>query len=240
MAKDPATLWYWNDWHGGTITFSRHLKGCYVDLLYAQFNEGHLSLDEIKTVLGSDFGSAWPTLQKKFKVDNDGLFYNERAEIEKNKRIAFTESRKNNLKSHKQPHMKTHKESLMENENENRNRNEIKGVQGDSKKVLKKTGLIVDETISDWEHWGKMIVEERDQFWNGRKVSQDEMDAFISIAIRCEWKMETQQSFRTTLNGFKLKSANGKEFQNGTIVNKKQQHTANIAKSVIEHYGLDQ
>lgn len=119
MAKDPATLWYWNDWHGGTSTFSRHLKGCYTDLLHAQFNNGHLSLDEIKTVLGSDFGSSWPTLRKKFAVDNDGLFFNERAELEKNKRIAFVESRKNNLKSHKEEHMNTHKDSLMENENRN-------------------------------------------------------------------------------------------------------------------------
>src|SRR5688572_2070648 len=68
MAKDPACLFYWGDWQGGTITFSRHLKGCYMDLLTAQFNNGPLSLDEIRTVLGSDFGQHWPTLQKKFEV----------------------------------------------------------------------------------------------------------------------------------------------------------------------------
>lgn len=99
MAKDPATLWYWNDWAGGTITLARHLKGCYMDLLNAQFNSGRLSLDEIRTVLGSDFGSSWPTLQKKFKQDNQGLFFNDRAEKEKNKRSSYTESRRNNFKS---------------------------------------------------------------------------------------------------------------------------------------------
>lgn len=73
-------MWYWADWHGGTFTFSRHLKGCYMDLLYAQFNSGRLSLEEIKTILGSDFGPAWPTLQKKFIKGPDGLFYNEKLE----------------------------------------------------------------------------------------------------------------------------------------------------------------
>lgn len=125
MAKDPATLWYWGDWQGGTSTFTRHLKGCYMDLLNAQFNNGHLSLDEIKTVLGSDYGSSWPTLQKKFKEDSQGLFFNERAEFEKNKRIAFTESRKRNL-THKEDQVNNHMAPHMENENRNINTNETK------------------------------------------------------------------------------------------------------------------
>lgn len=72
-----------------------------MDLLAAQFNTGHLALDEIKTVLGSDFGNMWPTLQKKFKTDANGLFYNERLKEEKEKRQNFTESRRNNLLSKK-------------------------------------------------------------------------------------------------------------------------------------------
>ncbi len=89
-AKDPAVLWYWNDWHGGTITFSRHLKGCYMDLLYAQFNNGHLSLEEIRTVLGTDF-SHWDTLQKKFARDAAGKFFNEKLDRVKAERKAFSE-----------------------------------------------------------------------------------------------------------------------------------------------------
>ncbi len=108
MAKDPATLWYWNDWHSGTITMSRHLKGCYMDLLHAQFNSGRLSIEEIKTVLGNDFAS-WGALSKKFLKDENNLFYNERAEQEQMKRKKFSKSRRENLMA---PHM--------ENENENR------------------------------------------------------------------------------------------------------------------------
>jgi len=113
MAKDPAVLWYWNDWQGGTVAMTRHLKGCYMDLLHAQFNLGRLSLAQVKTVLGGDFGT-WPILQEKFKRDADGNYYNEKAEKEKEKRLKFTESRRNNLKSSIcDPHMVNH----MENEN---------------------------------------------------------------------------------------------------------------------------
>lgn len=194
MANDPATLWYWGDWHGGTITFSRHLKGCYMDLLYAQFNNGHLSLEEVKTVLGSDFGSSWPTLQKKFKTDSNGLFFNERAELEKNKRMAFTESRKNNLKSHKKPHINNHKPPLMEN----KDRNEIENVN------------------EDWLRWGEKILKEEDQYWEqmkGRKISQSDLDNFLSVAIRNDWKMESQQAFRYTLKGFQPMKMNGQKIE---------------------------
>lgn len=81
MAKTPAVLWYFNDWNGGTITLSRFIKGCYIDLLHAQFNNGRLSLEEIRNVLGSDF-SAWGTLSKKFAVDETGKYFNVRLEHE--------------------------------------------------------------------------------------------------------------------------------------------------------------
>ena len=108
MARDPAVLWYFNDWQGGTITLSRHLKGCYMDLLHAQFNSGHLSIEEIKTVLGSDFGQSWPTLQKKFVRDEStGLYYNARLIFEAEKRKSYGSSRRENLQGKKisSPHM---------------------------------------------------------------------------------------------------------------------------------------
>jgi uncharacterized protein YdaU (DUF1376 family) len=121
MAKDPATLWYWNDWQGGTSTLTRHLKGCYMDLLHAQFNSGRLSLAQIKTVLGADFGAAWPDLQEKFTKDDSGKFYNQRAEDEKLKRSKYSESRRSNRQK-KPPdgsyvnHMIGHMENRNENE----------------------------------------------------------------------------------------------------------------------------
>lgn len=96
QGSNPTVDWFFNDWAGGTSILSRHLKGCYMDLLHAQFNNGHISLDEIKTVLGSDF-SAWNTLQKKFATDEKGLFYNKRLEKEILKKKSYSKSRKKNL-----------------------------------------------------------------------------------------------------------------------------------------------
>jgi len=144
MAKDPSVLWYWNDWQGGTITLSRHLKGCYMDLLHAQFNNGHLSLDEIKTVLGSDFGSTWPTLQKKFKTDEKGLFFNERLVFEIDKRSKYSKSRRDNLKG------KVHMYPHMENENEIRKLEFIRNVE------LRKGDFSEKLIISFKEYWLEM------------------------------------------------------------------------------------
>lgn len=95
MAKDPAINWYFDNWDGGTKLFTRHQKGCYMDLLSAQFHSGPLSLENIKTVLGSDFQASWPVISKKF-AEKNGFFFNERLEAERQKRIAYSESRSKN------------------------------------------------------------------------------------------------------------------------------------------------
>lgn len=109
---------------------SRHHKGAYMDLLMAQFNNGHMTLQEIKTLLGKEDEILWEEiLSKKFIQDQEGKFFNEKLEKEIIKRKRFTESRTNNLKgspsdmsSHTASHMRDH----MENENEIENGNEKK------------------------------------------------------------------------------------------------------------------
>ena len=123
MGRDPAFLFYPGDWLGGTMTLTRSHKGAYMDLLMAQFNSGRLSNNEIKTVLGLDYETMWNTvLKKKFKVDSDGLFYNEKLENETIKRRNYTANRRDNLRgkcvSHMEPHMNKHMNKHMENINE--------------------------------------------------------------------------------------------------------------------------
>lgn len=123
MAKDPAFLFYPGDWLGGTMTFSRSHKGAYMDLLMAQFNQGHLALEDVRVILNGDFESMWESkLKSKFKEDENGCFYNERLDIEYNKRKKFSASRRGNLGkkevllgSHMGPHMDSHMENRDEN-----------------------------------------------------------------------------------------------------------------------------
>jgi len=122
MNKDPAFLFYPGDWLGGTMTFNRSHKGAYMDLLMAQFNNGHMEPQDIKTVLGIDFDEMWEKkLKSKFVKDGDGKYYNSKLENEVLKRKKFTESRRKNLLGEKS-HMDNHMSSHMENENENVNK----------------------------------------------------------------------------------------------------------------------
>lgn len=130
MGKDPAFLFYPNDWLGGTIGMTFEEKGAYMELLMMQFNRGHMT----EHMIGQVVGQNWLTLKSKFIQDENGLWYNERLDEEKNKRQAYTESRRNNKKGVNQftkkeqkkvGHMTTHMKGHMENENVNENKDVI-------------------------------------------------------------------------------------------------------------------
>lgn len=88
--KNPAINWYFDNWFGGTMGMNRHQKGCYIDLLGLQFQLGHLSIEQIKNILGADFNQ-WNNLKVKFREDEEGNFFNERLETEILKRKSFSE-----------------------------------------------------------------------------------------------------------------------------------------------------
>lgn len=127
MAKDPAFLFYPNDYIGGTLGMTFEEKGAYMELLMMQFNRGHMT----EHMIGQVIGQLWVTIQDKFSQDNKGLWYNKRLEEEQNKRKAFAESRRNNVSGKnqysKKPKKKTgHTTSHMEDED--RNENKVKNV----------------------------------------------------------------------------------------------------------------
>jgi len=123
MAKDPAFLFYPNDYLGGTMGMTFEEKGAYIELLMLQFNRGHMT----EHMIGQTVGQLWVNIKDKFIQDDKGLWYNERLEIEKEKRQNFTNSRRNNILGINQYTKKNknefgHMTSHMENENRNRNR----------------------------------------------------------------------------------------------------------------------
>lgn len=134
MGKDPALLWYPSDWKDGTELMTFEEKGAYMTLLMAQFSVGKLSEEQIKKLLGNDFKGLWDSIKHKFAQTDDGCFYNIRLQEEKEKRVRYTESRKNNKKGknqycgghmtdHTTKHMTDHMNGHMENRNRNININ---------------------------------------------------------------------------------------------------------------------
>jgi len=123
MSKDPAFLFYPNDYIGGTMGMTFEEKGAYIELLMMQFNRGHMG----GHMVGQAIGQLWDTVKVKFIQDSKGLWYNERLEQEQNKRKSFTDSRKNNLLGKNQHTDKGgHKTDHMEDENEDVNKSKNK------------------------------------------------------------------------------------------------------------------
>ena len=85
MSKDPAFLFYPNDYIGGTMGMTFEQKGAYVELLMLQFNRGHMTLCEIKQVLNHKNDHLWNAIKSKFIIDDKGMYYNERLESEQKK-----------------------------------------------------------------------------------------------------------------------------------------------------------
>jgi len=122
MAKDPAFLFYSQDFYTGTATMSFEDKGKYITILCLMHQQGRMSEETIRFLVGS----VSVNLKNKFMIDSNGLWYNERLEEEAEKRRKFTESRRENglqggrPKKEEKPLAK-HKVNLMEDENENVN-----------------------------------------------------------------------------------------------------------------------
>ena len=89
--KDPAFLFYPNDYIGGTMGMTFEEKGAYIDLLMTQFNRGHMTSHMISHMLGQKYDQIWEVIKSKFIQDESGNFYNERLEYEQKKRKSFTE-----------------------------------------------------------------------------------------------------------------------------------------------------
>jgi len=123
--KDPAVLFYTSDFLTGTFNLTNEQVGKYIRLICFQHQHGRIPPDDFERMTEGDHKIA-----RKFNVDENGCFYNERLEVEIVKRSKFVESRRNNLhgnkKQHMNKHMLQHMDAHMENENININNN--KGV----------------------------------------------------------------------------------------------------------------
>ncbi len=169
MSKDPAFLFYPADYIIGTIGMSFEEKGAYMELLMMQFSRGHMT----SLMIGQVVGQLWDKIKDKFVQDENGLWYNERLEMEKMKRISYTESRRNNMSGinqystkdkNKQGHMTSH----MKDENENKDDNE----KGDEK------GKVTFEMF--WDLYDKKVDRAvAESKWN--KLNQKEQQDIMTF-----------------------------------------------------------
>jgi uncharacterized phage protein (TIGR02220 family) len=119
MAKDPAFLFYYQDFLVGTSFLTLEEVGAYIKLLCFLADKERLSEEQILKKIPAHI---WDSICCKFEKDETGYF-NRRLRTEVEKRKNYTESRRKNL--HMSVHMTTHMKPHMENENEDINEKEI-------------------------------------------------------------------------------------------------------------------
>jgi hypothetical protein len=150
MAKDPAVLFYTQDFLVGTITMTNEQRGKYITLLCLQHQKQKLTLKDLQMYLTDEDIE----VAEKFPIQSDGYYYNLRMFEEATKRKNYTESRRNNRKKKDEVDISLLSKSYvnrMENENEDVNVNVNTLV---NKNENKNVNVIVDESVSslfsDW------------------------------------------------------------------------------------------
>jgi len=139
MAKDPAFLFYSQDFYTGVSTLNFEDRGKYISILCIMHQKGRLDEKTIWLLVGSVSVS----LKSKFSIDENGFWYNSRLEMEVEKRRKYSESRRNNGLQGGRPPKKTEKAygyrmlNHMEDVNENENK-EKKGGMGEKKEKAEK------------------------------------------------------------------------------------------------------
>jgi len=101
-------------------------RGAYITLLCLSFSE-RLNLQDIQQVLGTSFDRVWPRISSKFEVDEKGLFFNARWELEKAQRAAYMERMRENGQKGGRPKReeKNQQDNQQDNLNQNLNDNHI-------------------------------------------------------------------------------------------------------------------
>jgi hypothetical protein len=190
MAKDPAFLFYSSDFLNGVADLTMEERGQFITLLCLQHQKGTLTDKTIRLSLGS----VSVDVLSKFSKDKDGNYFNERLNEEIEKRIQFTESRRNNGSKGGRPKNNTKplglaKHNLMEDVNENENEDininkSISKLQSLNKKFCKFEETIEHFSIRLGIDKGKIEAEKFYNYYesNGWRVGKNPMKNWKAAA----------------------------------------------------------
>src|ERR1017187_7965237 len=90
--KDPAFLFYSSDFLTGCTNLTMEERGQYITLMCLQHQTGHISEKTIRLSVGS----VSVDVLSKFQIDENGHYWNERLDIEIEKRSQYIDSRRIN------------------------------------------------------------------------------------------------------------------------------------------------
>lgn len=198
MAKDPAFLFYSQDFYTGVATLDWEERGKFISILCLMHQKGRMDEKTISFLVGS----ISVNLKSKFSIDEKGLWYNKRLEEETAKRNKFTESRRDNgslggrpkkEKPTAQPKQKLvvkHMDNHMGNENEDVIENEI------LLKYKEWTQQVLEETDAQFQ---EMLYNEKTLKLTGLVFDTLAKDHLGLLNRYPNMRPRTQQSFRESL-----------------------------------------
>lgn len=99
--KSPAFQFYSSDFITGTMFMSNEEVGAYIRCLCMQHQKGHLKEKEMLQICLNQ--EVLDSVMNHYKQDDEGLFYNERLDFEKEKREKFIEHQRENGKKGGRP-----------------------------------------------------------------------------------------------------------------------------------------
>ena len=99
--KSPAFQFYSSDFITGTMFMSNEEVGAYIRCLCMQHQKGHLKEKEMMKICLNQ--EVLDSVMNHYKQDDEGLFYNERLDFEKEKREKFIEHQRENGKKGGRP-----------------------------------------------------------------------------------------------------------------------------------------
>lgn len=200
MAKDPAFLFYSNDFLSGTFSFTDEQVGKYIRILCIQHQKYRLSEKEFLNLSGQD-----EDIITKFEteqIEDKTYYFNNRLREEATKRSKYTESRRKNLdkdkhiNSHMDSHMVKHMEDVIEDVNVIENIDDIKSKKKKFFENLIPPAMKSIEFENAWHEWIKYKSEIRNKVTESTakkqlqflEIHKENAVNIINQSIQSGWK----------------------------------------------------
>jgi uncharacterized protein YdaU (DUF1376 family) len=164
--KDPAVLFYTQDFITGTILMTDEQRGKYILLLCLQHQNGKLTERDMMKICGRKDEDIWA----KFHQEN-GCFYNKRMLLESEKRTKFCNHQKENINKRwnkKEYHGNT---TVLPLENENENEDVIIN----EKNIIKREVKFKSEVFEFTEKYSDVMLNKFVSYWTEKNKSGTKM-----------------------------------------------------------------
>lgn len=142
--KDPAVLFYFQDFLVGTEFMTDDEVGKYIRILCHLADKGALSLTQLKQICGNTMVIPPESIMSKLRQDENGMYYQQRMRDEREKRMQHCEKQRENIKKRWKKNEYHGNTTVIPLEDENINKDSI-----------------INNIDSYWEKWKKY---KRDEF----------------------------------------------------------------------------